>query len=138
MTRIKQTLLALVALASLSAAVMVGAHSPETADVIVPDAEAYDSCSPSTSGKYALRIMNTGNTSEPAYQSGPSCKLTICVPRQRVASKVGPPACSDAANPLCGFPAWILGYEVQSSSAPAGTPTCDAYWNNATRWAEPG
>ena len=137
MTRIKRMAGALLALALLCVAVLFGAYTPQAADVITPKAEAADSCSPSTSGKYALRTLNYGPSTDATYQSGPSCKLSVCVPKGYMASKVGPPTCGDAANPNCGFPLWILGYTVQTGNTPAGTPACDAYWNSSGRWAPP-
>ncbi len=137
MSQMKRIMGAMLALAMLSLAVMFGAAKPEASESIVDTAEAADSCDPSTKGKYALRTLNNGNTTEPAYQSGPACKLSVCVTKGYMASKLGPPGCSDAANPLCGFPAWILGYTVQTGNTPAGTPTCDPYWNSTSRWAAP-
>lgn len=154
MTKLKTIGAALLALALLCVGVLFGAESLRTeapqstvrqadsliieaADAIVPSAEAADSCSPTTSGKYALRTLNYGPSTDATYQSGPACKLTVCVPKGYMASKIGPPTCGDAANPNCGLPLWILSYTVQTGNTPAGTPTCDAYWNSASRWAPP-
>lgn len=102
-------------------------------------AKAYDGCSSNTYGRYAHRTLLLGVVPA-AYDSGATCKITVCVNTDKVASKLGPTC--DGANPSCaanGFVSWAIGYEILEatappSEAPINFPTCDTYWNTASRW----